>query len=235
MIYGELRGVGAILGTGVLEKLQASIAAAGMAPPLGAIPDSELTPRVRALLLQQIDENQLLSAALEQMRERIEELERLVDTDTLTPLPNRRRFLREIERVVQHGRRYGTEATVMFVDVDGLKAINDGHGHLAGDATLIHIAGLLQSMVRASDIVARIGGDEFGLLLEHIGIEAAQEKARALIDTVANTPMLIGGKRVRLGISIGIAELTPEDDAESLLFRADVAMYEGRAQLRSER
>ena len=218
-----------------MNKVESSTAVPGFSPPFAAIPECELTPRVRELLLQQIDENQLLSAALAQMRERIEELERLVDTDTLTPLPNRRRFLREIERVVQQGRRYGTEATVMFVDVDGLKTINDGHGHLAGDAALIHVASLLQSMVRATDIVARIGGDEFGLLLEHIGAEGAQEKARALIDAVAGTPILIGGKRVPLGISIGVAELGAEDDAESLLARADVAMYESRTQLRSER
>jgi len=204
--------------------------------PLSHIPDAELTPRVRELLHQQLDENQLLSSALAKMRDRIEELERLVDSDTLTPLPNRRRFVREVERVVHHGRRYGSPASwVMFVDLDGLKQINDTQGHIAGDAALIHVATILQAMVRTTDIVARIGGDEFGLLLEHIDAEAARDKAQRLIEAVADQPLVMGGKRMRLSISIGLAELSAEDDAETLIARADSAMYAGRAQLRSAR
>ncbi len=170
------------------------------------------------------------------MRERIEELERLVDSDTLTPLPNRRRFVRELERVVQHGRRYGAPSSwVMFVDLDGLKRINDNYGHISGDAALIHVATILQAMIRTTDIVARIGGDEFGLLLEHIDGEAAREKAQRLIEAVAEQPLILGGKRIRLGISIGMAELNADDQVETLIARADSAMYAGRAQLRSAR
>lgn len=168
------------------------------------------------------------------MRDRIEELERLVDSDTLTPLPNRRRFVREVERVVQHGRRYGAESSwVMFVDLDGLKQINDSFGHLAGDAALIHTATILQSMVRTTDIVARIGGDEFGLLLERIDEEAASDKAQRLIEAVGDSPVILNGKRVVLSISIGLAELGAEDDAETLIARADSAMYARRAEARS--
>jgi len=204
--------------------------------PLSAIPDIELTPRVRALLRQHIDENQLLSSALAKMRDRIEELERLVDSDTLTPLPNRRRFVREVERVVQHGRRYGTpSAWVMFVDLDGLKQINDTHGHISGDAALIHVANILRAMVRTTDVVARIGGDEFGLLLEHIDGEDVGDKAASLIEAVADQPLMLGGKSVQLSISIGLAQLSAEDDAETLIARADDAMYARRAQLRSAR
>jgi len=204
--------------------------------PLSAIPDIELTPRVRDLLHQHIDENQLLSSALAKMRDRIEELERLVDSDTLTPLPNRRRFVREVERVVQHGRRYGTpSAWVMFVDLDGLKQINDTHGHISGDAALIHVANILRAMVRTTDVVARIGGDEFGLLLEHIDGEDVGDKAVSLIEAVADQPLMLGGKSVQLSISIGLAQLSAEDDAETLIARADDAMYARRAQLRSAR
>jgi diguanylate cyclase (GGDEF)-like protein len=203
---------------------------------LSAISDDELTPRVRALVNQQLDENQLLISALAKMRERIEELERLVDSDTLTPLPNRRRFVREVERVVQHGRRYGAAASwVMFVDLDGLKQINDSHGHIAGDAALIHVADILRAMVRTTDVVARIGGDEFGLLLEHIDAEAASDKAFRLIEAVADQPVILNGKSVSLSISIGMAELSADDDAETLIARADSAMYARRAQVRSAR
>ena len=89
------------------------------------------------------DENALLRASLSKMRERLTELEMLADTDTLTPLPNRRRFLRELERVVGQANRHGTPAAVLYVDLDSLKAINDAHGHFAGDAALIHVGRLL--------------------------------------------------------------------------------------------
>jgi diguanylate cyclase (GGDEF)-like protein len=202
--------------------------------PLSAISDSDLTPQIRALLHEQLDENQLLSSALAKMRDRIEELERLVDSDTLTPLPNRRRFVREVERVVHHGRRYGADSSwVMFVDLDGLKQINDSYGHLSGDAALIHVATILQSMVRTTDIVARIGGDEFGLLLEHIDAEAASDKAQRLIEAVADQPMILSGKLARLSVSIGLAQLSADDDAETLIARADREMYARRAELRS--
>ena len=207
-----------------------------MKGPLSSIPDAELTPRVRDVIHQQLDENQLLSSALAKMRERIEELERLVDSDTLTPLPNRRRFVREVERVALHGRRYGPSSSwVMFVDVDGLKQINDTHGHIAGDAALIHVANILQALVRTTDVVARIGGDEFGLLLEHIDEDAARDKAGRLIEAVGDQPVILGGKRVRLSISIGMAKLSAEDDAETLIARADESMYARRAQVRSAR
>jgi len=202
---------------------------------VAGIPLDELTPRVRALLIQQIDENELLAAALADMRVRIEELERLVDSDTLTPLPNRRRFLRELDRVIQHSRRYGTPAFVMFVDLDGLKAINDAHGHVRGDAALIHIAEILATMLRTTDVVARIGGDEFGLLLEHLDEEAARDKATKLAIAVASAPLEAGGVPIPLSVSIGLARITPDDSADAVLARADAAMYAIKNQTRSDR
>ena len=149
--------------------------------PLSSIPDAELTPRVRDVIHQQLDENQLLSSALAKMRERIEELERLVDSDTLTPLPNRRRFVREVERVALHGRRYGPSSSwVMFVDVDGLKQINDTHGHIAGGAALIHVANIRQALVRTTDVVARIGGAD--QRLQEIDQQLAWGKANGVTE-----------------------------------------------------
>lgn len=206
-----------------------------MAGSIAGIPPDELTPRVRALLLQQIDENDLLSAALAEMRTRVDELERLVDSDTLTPLPNRRRFLRELDRVVQHSRRYGTPACVMFVDLDGLKAINDAYGHFMGDAALIHVAEILATMLRTTDVVARIGGDEFGLLLEHLDLAAARDKAAKLAAAIATSPLEVSGAPIRLSISIGIAEILAGDNADAVLARADTAMYAVKNQARSER
>lgn len=202
---------------------------------IAGIPLDELTPRVRALIVQQIDENELLAAALADMRARVDELERLVDSDTLTPLPNRRRFLRELDRVVQHSKRYRTPAFVMFVDLDGLKAINDTHGHFTGDAALIHVADLLAANLRTTDVVARIGGDEFGLLLEHLDEAAAREKAARLAAAVAAAPLDSGGRPIVLSVSIGLTEVKADDSCEAVLARADAAMYIAKGQARSER
>jgi diguanylate cyclase (GGDEF)-like protein len=208
------------------ERAEASIA---------GIPIGELTPRVRAALVQQIDEIELLSAALGDMRARVDELERLVDSDTLTPLPNRRRFLRELGRVVQQRRRYSSTAFVMFVDVNGLKAINDAHGHLAGDAALIHVAEILSRSVRTTDIVARIGGDEFGLLLEHLDEAAAVEKAARLASAVEAEPLPLGSQALTLSVAIGYAEVGRADEVHAVLARADAAMYARKDQARSDR
>lgn len=177
------------------------------------------------MLVEQAETVEALEAELGTARTRIAELERLVDTDTLTPLANRRRFVRELERVVQMGRRYGTRASVMFVDMDGLKAINDSCGHRAGDAALIHVAQILSRSLRSTDVVARLGGDEFGLLLEHLDETQANAKARKLAEAVAAEPFMFGGQRLPLGISIGVTTIRTGDDAELVLARADTAMY----------
>ena len=210
-------------------------AARSDAGTIAGIPLDELTPRVRALIIQQLDENELLAAALADLRAHADELERLVDSDTLTPLPNRRRFLRELDRVVQYSKRYGTPAFVMFVDLDGLKAINDTYGHFTGDAALIHVAEILAPMLRTTDVIARIGGDEFGLLLEHLGEDAAREKAARLAAAVVATPLDVGGPRIALSVSIGLAEIRKGDTADAVLARADAAMYAVKNQGRSER
>jgi diguanylate cyclase (GGDEF)-like protein len=169
-------------------------------------------------------ENQALRAAVAQLSARVAELEQLADTDTLTPLANRRCFLRELQRVAQQVSRYGHSAAVLFIDVDGLKTINDTHGHRVGDLALVHVAQLLRDRIRTSDTVARIGGDEFGVLLDHVDEATAREKAIALCDAVADNP-LPGG--LALTISVGIAPLLAEDDAEAALAldRADGDMY----------
>jgi diguanylate cyclase (GGDEF)-like protein len=184
-----------------------------------------LTPQLREQLLQQIDENRLLAAALSGMRDRVEELEKLVDTDTLTPLPNRRHFLRELERTLEHVRRHDLPAFIMFADLDGLKAINDQYGHLAGDAALIEVAHRLQDGLRKTDFVARIGGDEYGLILAHLTEAAAQEKAMSLISAITDRPLDLGGQQLSLQISLGLSRLFAEDTPTSAIARADAAMY----------
>jgi diguanylate cyclase (GGDEF)-like protein len=172
-----------------------------------------------------LDENALLRASLAEMRERVAELEEVADTDTLTPLPNRRRFLRELERVVSQAERHGTPAAILYIDLNALKAVNDRHGHLAGDAALIHVARLLQDLIRTTDLVARIGGDEFGLILDHLDHNSAIETAERIGRCIAARPLDLGGSLIPLRAAIGVATILPGDSADEVLHRADRAMY----------
>ena len=168
------------------------------------------------------DENALLRASLAEMRARLEELEQVADSDTLTPLPNRRRFVRELERVVSQCSRHGTPAAVVYLDINALRSINERHGQLAGDAALIHAARLLQNLIRTSDIAARIGGDEFGLILDHLDHNSAIETAERIGRCLASSPLDIGGTVVALGAAVGVATILPGDSAEDVMRRADL-------------
>ena len=176
------------------------------------------------------DENALLRASLAEMRERLHELEQLADTDTLTPLPNRRRFLRELDRVVSQANRHGTPAAVLYIDLNGLKGVNDRYGHVAGDAALIHVARLLQGLIRTTDIVARIGGDEFGLILDHLDHNSAIETAERLGRCIATSPLELGGALVPLNAAIGVATILPGDAPGDVMQRADRNMYRAKNQ-----
>ena len=189
----------------------------------------------RAAMAQLLAENEGLRAALDCMRARVEELERLADSDTLTPLPNRRFFVREVDRVLRHVARYGTPAAVMFVDVNALKAINDAYGHQAGDAALIHVAAILKRELRATDVVARIGGDEFGLLLDHLDEDQAVAKAASLVAVLAGEPLDLGARRLAVGLSIGLTMIRKGDNVDAILARADADMYAAKDAQRSLR
>jgi diguanylate cyclase (GGDEF)-like protein len=167
------------------------------------------------------DENALLRAALSEMRARVEELEQRVDSDSLTGLPGRRRFLEELERVTGLADRHGTPAAVLFIDVAGLSVINERHGHVAGDAALIHVAGVLTGLIRASDVLARIGGDEFGLILDHLDHNSAIETAERLTRLIAAHPVDLGFARVSLEVSVGVASVVKGDKAAEVLLRGD--------------
>jgi diguanylate cyclase (GGDEF)-like protein len=202
---------------------------------VGSVTETEANVEARRAMAQLLAENEGLRAALDDMRARVDELERLADTDTLTPLPNRRVFVREVERVARQVARYATPAAVVFIDVNGLKSINDAYGHQAGDAALIHVATVLKRETRATDVVARIGGDEFGLLLDRLELDAATAKAEALILAFIESPLDLGAKQLTVGLSLGLTMIGPTDSVDSILARADAEMYAAKAAQRSER
>lgn len=162
---------------------------------------------------------------IDSLQQRVEQLDMLAHNDSLVPLPNRRGFLRELKQRIDRADRYGDSSAVLFLDVDGLKQLNDSFGHHAGDAALIHLAEILSGGVRQSDCVARLGGDEFAILLERTDADQAQETARRLSDLVAESGFIFEGKAIPLSAPIGVALIEPGDCAEAVLDRADRAMY----------
>jgi diguanylate cyclase (GGDEF)-like protein len=146
-------------------------------------------------------------------------------TDPLTRLPNRAQFEQQLERLVAHARDTGQPLSVMFLDLDRFKAINDTHGHAAGDHCLEAVSDVLRRHVRASDVVVRYGGEEFVLALDGAGLERAAEAAELLRAAVEAQGCSIDGRRIALTVSIGVAELHAGEDATTLLSRADAALY----------
>lgn len=159
------------------------------------------------------------------LRRANEELEQLVVRDTLTPLFNRRHFVTCLTERISRLERYGTACALIFIDVDDMKVINDTYGHSAGDAALIHVAQLLLGAVRSTDIAARVGGDEFALLLDGLDETDAQAKASTLSRMISDSQCSFGGERLPLKASFGCTALRLADSDFAAIARADMAMY----------
>jgi diguanylate cyclase (GGDEF)-like protein len=171
-----------------------------------------------------------LRKELRMLRLANQELERLVVRDTLTPLFNRRHFITCLAERLSRLERYGTQAALIFVDVNEMKQINDRFGHGAGDFALLHIARLLSASVRATDVAARVGGDEFALLLDGVSEEAAADKARALATLISESECHFGDERLTLSASFGCTALREGDSDFAAIARADMAMYAAKRQ-----
>ena len=164
-----------------------------------------------------------------QLEQRVEQLDELAHQDSLIKLPNRRGFMRELERLIDRAQRYHHHAAMLFVDLDGLKMINDTFGHRAGDGALIQVADLLTKGVRRSDIVARIGGDEFAVLLESASEESAHETAARLEDLICGCEFEHDGDTLPLSVAIGVGMIDGDDSADAVMARADEEMYRRKA------
>lgn len=163
----------------------------------------------------------------------IERLNHASQHDQLTDLPNRRLFYDRLESALARARRSRGDLALLYLDLDKFKQVNDQLGHAAGDVLLQEIARRLKSCVRGSDTVARIGGDEFVVLLESAGVEANAVTVAAKIHDTVGQPILIGGHAVEVLPSIGVA-LYPEhgSNGEALLKYADEAMYKAKRSAR---
>jgi diguanylate cyclase (GGDEF)-like protein len=175
-----------------------------------------------ALLLAEIER---LKADLSKAQQTIAELEARADVDPLLDVLNRRGFERELRRSLAYRRRYGTPAVLMFIDLDGFKAVNDRHGHSAGDALLKAVARALTAQVRASDVVARLGGDEFGVLMWNVEGPQAAAKGHELETLIEQVSLTHEGARLSVGASAGMVPLAPDMTPARIIDAADRAMY----------
>jgi len=218
------------------DKPQAASAAprVAAAPPASAaatasvlgIPEAEFTPRVRDAIMTLMHEVDRLKHELDQARSRVEDLARAADQDMLLPILNRRAFVREITRFIGFSERYGTPAAVIYFDLNNFKAVNDTYGHPAGDSVLRHFADLVAGQIRDTDILARIGGDEFGVILSHVNVDQATKKASSLVKSLHDRPPVWQGKPVPLSFSYGVYELKAGEQPDQAIASADRAMYD---------
>jgi diguanylate cyclase (GGDEF)-like protein len=178
-----------------------------------------------------LDEIAQLKGRIARLEEQVAQLDRLAHLDALVPIANRRGMIRELEAMIAKHERHGVPAAVLFVDLDGLKLLNDSHGHEGGDAALVHVAKQLLSGVRTEDCVARVGGDEFCILLDRADEKRAVETAARLANMVAADDFLIDGQPVPLSVAIGLTVVRPGDTPTAVLARADQAMYRLKPQL----
>jgi diguanylate cyclase (GGDEF)-like protein len=172
-----------------------------------------------------LDRLKKFDAELHAARERISHLEEQIETDPLLDILNRRGFERELNRALAHVQRYRTTAGLIFIDLNNFKAINDRHGHLAGDAILKAVAALLNSHTRASDVVGRFGGDEFVLLLWNATERHVRAKAHEHEAMIASLQVPFADKTLRAHASAGVAMLGADDNATKVVERADAEMY----------
>lgn len=236
----EIRDTKPVLGAGASRKAQArravgeSSAAAPAEPTdvlnLAGLGETELTPKLRQAIMGLMAEVDALRRELGEARQRIGYLERLADEDPLMPIANRRAFVRELTRMMSFAQRYGAPASIVYIDINDLKWINDRNSHAAGDAALMQVARVLLDNVRNTDVVGRLGGDELGVLLVQTDQPLAEQKAAQLAAAVAAAPLLWQGQEIPLSIAYGVYSFSGGENAGDALDAADRAMYQAKRQ-----
>lgn len=194
---------------------------------------AEMTPSVQAAIQTLLGELDELKSEVGRLKARLDEAEGLADRDTLTPLLNRRAFVRELGRARTFAQRYGFPASLVYFDLDGFKGLNDRLGHAAGDAALQVVAERLTAHVRDSDVVGRMGGDEFAVVLAQADLATAEIKAAALANAIEGDLGLPGDPTARLRVSYGVRELGADIDPETLIAEADAAMFTAKRSRRA--
>ena len=192
---------------------------------------------VQGLILdvtEQKEHEQALERANEQIQEQNRMLARLARTDPLTGLLNRRAMQEQLEREIRMISRGRRVFSVMLLDLDHFKAVNDKHGHRAGDRVLLTLAETLSEQVRASDIQARWGGEEFMVLFSGTRIDDALPVAEKLLSWFSSHPTMIEHLEIRVTFTGGLVEAQDGDTVDTLFGRADKALYQGKHEGRNQ-
>ena len=189
------------------------------------IPDEEMTPAVSLALSALFEKMDDLSRDLSRTKESLSEIERLVDVDCLAPIPNRRAFMRRLSWAINMQERYNHPSTILYFDINQFKAINDEYGHAAGDLAIRHISQMLSTTMRDSDFLARIGGDEFAVIMYYANEDAAKKRGAKIAEKLQKTPFLFNGKHLHVTTAFGYYAIQSGDDAEGALASADMSMY----------
>jgi len=200
-------------------------AAAVPTTSLMGIPTEELTPKVRVAIETLMNEVERLRRDRDEVKHQNSHLEKLADEDSLLPVINRRAFVRELSRAMSFAQRYTQPSSLAFFDVNNMKTINDELGHAAGDAALMHVAEMLLEHVRHSDVVGRLGGDEFGVVLAQADEDAALRKTEELAAAINDQPAIWNGKEIKVAVAHGQYTFSGKEEPSQALLAADQAMY----------
>lgn len=165
---------------------------------------------------------------IERQEQRIKELENLSNTDELTHLLNRRGFMNNLHRALAFAVRSHVSGSVIMIDLDRFKMVNDRHGHAAGDALLKTVAESLRHRVRETDSIGRLGGDEFAVLMPGISKQIAVKRMEGLDQALNGRTLSWGDLQIPIGASLGLAHYAEGDDEAGVLSRADEAMYRSK-------
>ncbi len=168
--------------------------------------------------------SQLIGASIGNIK-LFERTQRQAITDGLTGLVNHKTFYEILEKELWRSRRYGGQISLIMVDVDNLKKINDAHGHRAGDKAIKEISKRIKKCIRQIDTAARYGGDEFAVILINTSIIDASVVAKRMLDAVAKTPTSWNNKEITLSISVGLCQYDAQATPEDITGRSDQALY----------